>query len=76
MTGQLKEVCNYELKPELRGELETAILHLDVRKGFKRPVSHSPSAQPASKCLVLCCVGLCHVPSSPHQPLLPSTAPS
>lgn len=31
MTGHLKEVCNYELKPELRGELETAILHLEVR---------------------------------------------
>jgi len=30
MTEHLQEVCNYELKPELRGELETAILHLDV----------------------------------------------
>lgn len=26
MTEHLKETCNYELKPELRGELETAIL--------------------------------------------------
>jgi hypothetical protein len=31
MTEHLKETCNYELKPELRGELETAILHLEVR---------------------------------------------
>lgn len=30
MSEHLKEVCNYELKPELRGELETAILHLEV----------------------------------------------
>lgn len=34
MTEHLKEVCNYDLKPELRGELETAILHLEVRHGW------------------------------------------
>jgi hypothetical protein len=30
MAEHLQETCNYELKPELRGELETAILHLEV----------------------------------------------
>lgn len=32
MTEHLKEVCNYELQPDLRGELETAILHLEVER--------------------------------------------
>jgi hypothetical protein len=30
MAEHLQETCNYELKPELRGELEAAILHLEV----------------------------------------------
>jgi hypothetical protein len=36
MTEHLKETCKYELKPELRGELETAILHLEVRKACRQ----------------------------------------
>jgi hypothetical protein len=35
MTEHLKQVCNYELQPELRGELETAILHLEVSEGVR-----------------------------------------
>jgi hypothetical protein len=33
MAAHLQEACHYELPAELRGELETAILHLEARGG-------------------------------------------
>lgn len=32
MEGHLKETCNYTLQPDLKNELFTAILHLEVRQ--------------------------------------------
>jgi hypothetical protein len=32
MEGHLAEACNYTLQPELKDELATAILHLEVRR--------------------------------------------
>lgn len=43
MTEHLQEVCNYELKPELRGELETAILHLDVMPSMRSMMTAGPA---------------------------------
>jgi hypothetical protein len=47
MEGHLAETCNYTLQPELRDELATAILHLEVSRCCTCPLQDT----------MRCCIG-------------------